>query len=189
MHFYSPFGAPKPGQSVTRNAIQKLAQIKQKEEAKQQFSDTAPSILWLDFQDEAWSLIINSNDAVPVVSWHGGFYSKPLWYAFYGWKDAPVFQGETTERGAHRPLDVMRHDGRFRQNTKIDAVVASFPNDTIILENPFSRKPVRPWFWSRLTLLPNFNFALSQLNWPQADLSQRIDAQKTRLEALARGNL
>lgn len=186
MHIYTPFGAPKPGESVTRNAIQKLAQIKQKEEAKQQFSDTTPSVLWLDFQDEAWSLIISASDAVPVVSWHGGFYSRPLWYAFYGWKGAPVFQGETTEPGARRPLDKMRHEGRFRQNTKIDAVIASFPKDTIILENPFSRKPIQAWLWSRLTVLPDFNLGLSHINWPQDDLSQRIEAQKASLDALAR---
>ncbi len=186
MHFHTPFGVPKPGESVTRNAIQKLAQIKQKEEAKQQFSDLAPSILWLDFQDEAWSLIINASDAAPIVSWHRGFYSKPLWYAFYGWKGAPVFQGEMIEAGACRPLNKMRHDGRFRQNTKIDAVIVSFPKDTIILENPFSRKPVQAWLWRKLTLLPDFNFELSHLNWPRADLSQRIETQKITLEALAR---
>lgn len=186
MHFYTPFGAPKPGESVTRNAIQKLAQIKQKEEAKQQFSDTAPSILWLDFQDDAWSMIISAYDSIPVVSWHGGFYSRPLWYALYGWKGAPVFQGETTEPGARRPLDEMRHDGRFRQNTKVDAVIASFPKDTIILENPFSRKPIQAPLWSRLMLLPDFNLGLSHINWPQDDLSLRIESQKTSLEALAR---
>jgi len=90
------------------------------------------------------------------------------------------------EAGACRSLNKMRHDGRFRQNTKIDAVIVSFPKDTIILENPFSRKPVQAWLWRKLTLLPDFNFELSHLNWPRADLSQRIETQKITLEALAR---
>jgi hypothetical protein len=185
MHFYTPFGVPKLGESVNRNAIQKLAQIKQKAEEAQQFSDTLPSILWLDFQDEAWNLIISAHAAISLISHQGGFYSGPLWYAFYGWKGAPVFQGETVEEGVRKTADEMRHDGRFRQNTKIDAVIASFPRDTIILENPFSRKPVRPQFWKKLILLRNFNFELSHINWPQADLKQRIKTQKNALEALA----
>lgn len=189
MHFYTPFGVPKPGESVTRNAIQKLAQIKQKAEGKQQFRNTRPSILWLDFQDEAWNLIINVHDALPLTSYQGGFYSRPLWYAFYGWKGAPVFQGETVEGGIRKAADKMRHDGRFRQSTKIDAVITSFPRDTIILENPYSRKPVRPQLWKKLSLLQNFNFELSLINWPQADLKQRIEAQRNALEALANETL
>lgn len=185
MHFYAPFGSPKRGESITRNAIQKLAQIKQKEEAKQQFSDVLASILWLDFQDEAWNLIITANDAIPLISHQGGFYSCPLWYAFYGWKGAPVFQGEMVEGGIKRAADKMRHDGRFRQGTKIDAVIASFPRATVILENPFSRKPVQPQLWRKLTRLQNFTLELSHINWPQADLKQRIEIQKNALEALA----
>lgn len=52
-HPNSPFGAPSAGDSVTTVAIQKVAQIKQKEEHnKKQLSPTSPSILWIDFQDE-----------------------------------------------------------------------------------------------------------------------------------------
>ncbi len=190
MHFYTPFGVTKRGESVTRNAIHKLTQIKQREEeTTQQFSDIAPSILWLDFQDEAWTLIISAQAAIPVASWHGGFYSRPLWYAFYGWKGAPVFQGEMTEPGVPRSLDKMLHDGRFRQDTKVDAVIASFPKDTLIVENPFSRKPIQAGLWKRLTLLPNFNLELSHLNWPQFDLRYRIEAQKATLEELAKVTL
>jgi hypothetical protein len=186
IHANSPFGAPKRDDSVTKIAIQKLAQIKQKEEErKKQFSDLHPSILWLDFQDDTWTLIIGASAAEPVTLWNEELYSGPFWYAFYGWKGAPVFDGETKLQRPRRVVCRMEHEGRFRRGTKLDAVVATFPRDTIILENPFSRKPIQPFIRQRLRLLPNCNSDYSFLERPDGSLSERIAMQKDSLESLA----
>lgn len=186
IHPNSPFGAPTRDDSTTRIAIQKLAQIKQEEEEKKkQFSNLYPSILWLDFQDEIWNLIIGADAAEPVTLWNDEYYSGPLWYAFYGWKGAPVFQGETKLQRPRRIVGRMEHEGRFRRGTKVDAVVASFPRDTIILENPFSEKPVQPWIREKLARIRNYNPEYSFVNWPDGNLSKRIASEKDSLEALA----
>lgn len=186
LHPNSPFGAPRRDASVTRIAIQKLAQIKQKEEEKKkQFSNLSPSILWLDFQDETWNLIIGADAAEPVTLWNDEYTSGPLWYAFYGWKGAPVFEGQTKAQRPRRVADRMAHDGRFRRKTIIDAVIVSFPSYTIILENPFSHKPVPPSFFEKIALLPNFNPDYSFVNSPDPNLRERIASQKASLEGLA----
>lgn len=79
----------------------------------------------------------------------------------------------------------MRHQGRFRQETKLDAVVVSFSRDTIILENPYSRKPIKPWLWKRLVVLPRFNFEMSYTNWPAVNLRPRIELEQEKLIALS----
>ncbi|HKO98132.1 MAG TPA: hypothetical protein VJU86_14135 [Pyrinomonadaceae bacterium] len=186
IHANSPFGAPNRDDSVTRIAIQKLAQIKQKEEeVKNQFSALNPSILWLDFQDETWNGIIDASFAKPLTVWNEEYYSGPLWYAFYGWTGAPVFQGETKLQRPRRTVTRMEHDGRFRRGTKIDAVVASLPRDTIILENPSSQQPIQSWIGDKLGSLPNFNSDYSFVDWPNGNLSARVASQKASLEALA----
>lgn len=187
LHITTPFGVPKKEQeNVTINAIHKLAQMKQQEEKqKQQFSRDHTSILWVDFQDEAWNLLLHENDAQPVKTWQGGFWSGPIWYAFYGWKGAPVFEGQRIEEGFKRPAKTMPHDGRFhKEGTKIDAVIMSFPRSTIILENHHSRKPIRSCFWGKLFLLPWFSFEGSYTNYPNATLKQRVEFQKEMLESL-----
>lgn len=187
IHPNSPFGAPNRDDSVTRIAIQKLAQIKQKEEeVKNQFSVLNPSILWLDFQDETWNRILDASSAKPLTVWNEEYYSGPLWYAFYGWTGAPVFQGETKLQRPRRTVNRMEHEGRFRRGTKIDAVVASLPRDTIILENPLSKKPIQSWIGDKLASLPNYNSDCSFVDWPNGNLSARVAAQTALLEALAR---
>ena len=78
----------------------------------------------------------------------------------------------------------MRHDGRFRQETKLDAVIISFSGDTIILENPYSKKPIQPWLWKKLVLLHRFNFEMSYTNWPAVNLIQRIELEQEKLKKL-----
>lgn len=185
-HPNSPFGVPTSGDSVTTVAIQKVAQIKQNEELrKNQFSEMQPSILWLDFQDETWQLILGPEAAQPVNVWNDEYYSGPLWYGFYGWKGAPIFDGETKLRRPRRVVARMQHDGRFRNKTNIDAVVVSLSRHTFVFENPFSTKLVPPAVVEKLLQLPNINMSCCVVNGSAHDLIERIEIQQRELETLA----
>ncbi|MEG4961136.1 MULTISPECIES: hypothetical protein [unclassified Microcoleus] len=182
-HKTVPFGKPQEHENVTENAISKLCAIKQREH---QMSTKYTSILWLDFQDEVWDLLDTVDRVLPVRTWNKAFYSGELWYAFYGWKDAPIFQYFSLDM----PLNdekKMRHPGRFRNSTKptkLDAVIISFSRNTVILENPFSKKAIKPSLWKKLTFLPWFNFEYSYTNWPAMNLIQRIELEEEKLKKL-----
>jgi hypothetical protein len=143
-HTSKPFGEPGPGESTTENVISKLASAKQRES---QFSDSMPSILWLDFQDEPLRLFPLEAATQPVSKDRTGFFSGPLWYAFYGQKSLPIFE-RFQPRGWEFADELcpgcvtMRHEGRFRRATRVDAVVAYGTRLTAVLENPWSRNPL-----------------------------------------------
>lgn len=180
-HGTIPLGRPKPGETITENAISKLASIKGKEH---QMSPDETSILWLDFQDKTLDLLDAIDRVLPLTTHNNAFHSGELWYAFYGWKDAPIYEAFRLDMLLGDVVK-MRHDGRFRQDTKLDAVIISFSGDTIILENPYSQKPIKPWLWKRLVLLPRFNFQMSYTNWPAANLRKRIELEKEKLIGLS----
>ena len=182
-HRTVPYGKPQEGENVTENAISKLCAIKQKEH---QMSTNDTSILWLDFQDEVWEVLDTVDRVLPVRTCYKAFYSGELWYAFYGWKDAPIFQDFSLDRLLNDEKK-MRHPGRFRnytKPTKLDAVIISFSRNTVILENPFSKKAIKPSLWKKLTLLPWFNFEYSYTNWPAMNLIQRIELEEEKLKKL-----
>ena len=182
-HKIVPFGEPQEGENVTENVISKLCAIKKSEH---QMSTDYTSIIWLDFQDELWELLDTVDRVLPVRTLNKAFYSGEFWYAFYGWEDAPIFQDFSLDM----PNDVekkMRHPGRFRNSTKptkLDAVIISFPRNTVILENPFSKKAIKPSLWKKLTFLPWFNFEYSYTNWPAMNLIQRIELEEEKLKKL-----
>lgn len=167
-------------ETITENAISKLASIKATEH---QMSPDETSILWLDFQDEIWDSLDTRDRVLPLRTHNNAFQSGELWYAFYGWKDAPIYEEFRLDM-LLGPVVNMGHDGRFRQDTKLDAVIISFSGDTIILENPYSQKPIKPWLWKWLVLLPRFNFEMSYTNWPAANLRQRIELEEEKLKKL-----
>lgn len=182
-HVVTPFGKPRLGENVTENVISKLAAIKQDES---QFSQNETNILWLDFQDEIWDLVLSVNSVNPVSTWNGEWFSGGIWYAFYGWVGAPIFESHTTERRIKIPHVKMRHEGRFRIATKLDAVIVAFPRYTVILENSTSQKPIKPTVWRKLFLLPWFRFEYSYINWPNPNLKQRIKTIKKNIISLSK---
>lgn len=178
----TPFGKPtKPGENVTANFISKIASIKENEA---QFEEDSPSILWLDFQDEIWDMFPLAKAVLPVVSSNGAFYSGGIWYAFYGWKDAPIFEHNSIDIFYH--LEKMQHPGRFENQTKIDAAILSFERNIVILENPSTKKPVSPSLWKQICSHQWFNFEDSYMNWPSQDLPQRIELEKNKIRSIAK---
>lgn len=170
----TPCGRPGENENVTINAIHKLAQIKSNET---QVSETIPSILWVDLQDEAWGLVMNPDSTFPIRSWKGAFCSGEFWYAMYGWKGAPVYESiyEIIE---------MPHDGRFNQKTRFDAVVFSLERSVFMLENHNSSKPLPVEAIQAFLRLPWFRFEHCHLNWPANNLKSRIACEKDRILSL-----
>lgn len=177
----SPFGKPKKGEKVAENVISRLASIKQ---CEKQLSKETTSLLWLDFQDDIW-WVFNVDSVLPIRSWNSGFYSGEIWYAFYGFKDAPIFEVSYVELIKIGCFNKMQHEGRFRQKTKVDAVIITFPNHTVMLENPWSKKPIKSWLTEKLIKLPWFSYEYSYMKWPNFDLSQHIELQKQLILSLA----
>ena len=180
-HEIVPFGTPKKGENVTENVISKLTAVKQDEN---QFSTKEPSLLWIDFQDELWDMALKFDSTLPIRTWNGQLYSGEIWYAMYGFEGAPIFEGETTELRSVRNIIRMRHNGRFRLKTKIDAVVFSFPRSTIVLENPYTEKQVPDWFWKQFMHIPWFQYEYSWLNWPDNNLVKSIKIEIEKIRSL-----
>lgn len=162
---HQPGGSPdpdKPNDSVQTNLISRVCAIKEKEE---QISGERPSILVIDFtsfggREAAELLFATSEQAAPVISGHHGLTSGALWYAMYGWRNAPVL-----EEGSARQVRML-HEGRFRlsgdRKSKLSATLLVLPNSVVLFENP--------WAMHRL---PN-RVRLSICRYPWFDLSQSI---------------
>jgi hypothetical protein len=78
----------------------------------------------------------------------------------------------------------MRHSGRFRMKTKIDASVISFPRNTFVVENPLSKKAIENEMWVKLIEIPWFSFEYSYMNWPKKYLKKRIKREKQIITSL-----
>ncbi len=65
---------------------------------------------------------LEPDSVFPLRTWHEKVYSGELWYGFYGKKGIPIFEGLSSV--------LMRHPGRYRDNSKIDACIVSFRQDT-----------------------------------------------------------
>lgn len=180
-HVVTPFGEPRKDESVTENVICKISSIKQSEK---QFSNNKSSILWLDFQDEIWRMGPKANSTFPLRSWREDFYSGEIWYAFYGKKGLPIFEGDSLEPRAKKSSVVMRHEGRYKNETKIDACIVSFNKDTVILENPSAKNPLPEWFFNKMPCLRWFNVSHSWLRWPENKLFDRVQTEILRIEKL-----
>lgn len=188
-HTITPFGKPEPGETATENVISRLASAKQTES---QFSDSVPSILWLDFQDEPLRLLPLKTAVQPVFEDRTGFFSGPLWYAFYGQESLPVFE-RFQPRGWEFADELcpgyvaMRHEGRFRRATRVDAVVAYGVGLTALLENPWSKTSLADDCRQGLRGLAGLDVEKSWLAVPDAhQLAMAIQSQIEEILALWR---
>ncbi|WP_144467442.1 hypothetical protein [Bacillus toyonensis] len=185
MHTITPFGKPdanKPGDTVCLNAISKICATKQR---GHQLSEEIPSIIWLDYQDEVWDMVLNRENLHPLRSFRGEFVSGEIWYAFYGWKGAPVFDSHSLEEKIGQPPEIMQHDGRFRMSQELSSVIISLPRITSILENPWANKILPDVLWEPLSMLKWFSVTDSYTHKFTWNLKDKIGHECQSLANLA----
>lgn len=181
-----PGGSPDPRKahdSVQANVIQRICGAKGGEK---QFPANKPSILWIDMQSfGAWPDAVDIEQATPLVSGHHGLTSGALWYAFYGWKGAPIFEEDYLQRERVVP---MGHDGRFRlsgeRKSKLSAAVLALPQATILLENPWAEHSLPARFRLFAERLPFFNLGRSICNWSPGDAEVIANAGRRQIDAV-----
>lgn len=176
-HCVYPAGYPADGETSVENLASKIA-AKLTEEAEQ-FSGRTPSIIWLDLQFKEW-FNIPPQDASPIYVLRGGlFRTGPLWLAAYGCKGTRLIDNESIQEGL--PPEArgvrytrMRFSGHFQQTvTKqgeetstckevhTSAILFSLPQHTVLLENPFTPKPLPQDFLKMALRLGHFNWNFS----------------------------
>ncbi|MFJ8415546.1 hypothetical protein ACQKNN_18255 [Bacillus paramycoides] len=181
-HTVTPFGKPKkPEDTVGLNAISKICSIKQR---GHQLSKEIPSIIWMDFQDQTWSVVFDKDNVHPFRTFRGRFTSGEIWYAFYGWKEAPVFDSHSISDGIGRNVKRMGHNGRFRLSSDLSAVIISFPGTTCILENPFADNLLPKLLWEPLSKLNRFSVEDSYTHMFTSNLIQKIELERTSIVEL-----
>jgi len=168
---YEPFGgvdSSKPGDSLRANAISRIRRIE--DDKEEQLPRDEPTVLWVDFQDDAWALVVGAGEAFPVTASRGRVTSGLLWYAHYGWKGAPIMEHQGS--AYDRRTVLMGHQGKFRDKTKLATVIISCPATTILFENPSANIPLPDSFRRQCLWLRSFESQASIANWTP-DLAQR----------------
>lgn len=182
-----PFGAPnaeKIGDTTQTNAISRICQIKAKET---QFADGKPSLLWIDFRDLGrWPGVFKEEQSSPLISGHrGALCSGAIWYAFYGWKGAPVFDDHA---GGGYKITPMAHEGRFSvqaaKTSRYSAAILCLEEATILLENPRAPTPLSKAQRGALTRLPWFNIHYSVAEWEKGDVDRSHALARSMIEAI-----
>lgn len=182
-----PFGTPnaeKNGDTTQTNAISRICQIKSKET---QFTDGGPSLLWIDFRNlSRWPASFKEEQSSPlIIGHHGALCSGAIWYAFYGWKGAPVFDDNAVDGNTITP---MAHEGRFSaqaaKTSRYSAAILCLHEATILLENPRAPTPLSKAQRGALTLLPWFNIHYSVAEWEEGDVDRSHALARSMIEAI-----
>lgn len=181
-----PFGAPnrdKPGDSTQANAISRICSIKASET---QVAEGQLAVLWLDFRDLGkWPGILTLENTSPLISGRAGtLTSGPVWYAFYGWKDAPILE---EDRPGIQSVETMQHFGRFHPDraapSKYAAVVICLDEATVLFENPSAETSLPKNLRHALLRLPRFNIGHTVADWKPGDLKDAIRLSQSMIEA------
>ena len=179
---HQPGGKPDPckrNDSVQRNMISRLCGIKGKEK---QIPSGLPSVMIIDFTNFGGPYFSNflSEQTAPIISGHQGLTSGAIWYAMYGWKNAPVF-----EEGSHRPLR-MSHQGRFRQSkekkSKLSGVLIILPENAVLLENPWAMHRLTDKTRLAFCRYPWFDLTRSICDWQVGDAEHLVALQQRMIE-------
>lgn len=175
-----PYGLPdcnKRNDSVCTNMISKICAIKQDET---QLSDTVPSIIWVDLQDNS-HMFSELEHCMPILSKNEYLTSGCIWHALYGWKGAFIYDNSAE---FDRNVFMMEHDGRFRQPTKVSGFIFSFENATVLMENPWSQNKIPLWFKKGIFLLWQFSIKYSLVDYNNDTLEEYVECQRKYLNAI-----
>jgi hypothetical protein len=181
----TPAGRPnpaKPQDSIQANMISRVCAIKQNEK---QIPEDYAALLVMDFTHFGGPIgaeFLKAGQTAPIESGHRGITCGSIWYAMYGWKNAPVF-----EEGSHKVIR-MGHDGRFRlsgnKKSKLTAILVVLADSAVLLENPWAihRLPDR----ARLALcrFPWFDLSRSIADWHLGDAEKHIAISYSMIEAI-----
>ena len=179
---HQPGGSPdpsKPEDSVQANVIQRVCGVKGKE---RQIADGMAAILVIDFNDFGGPLIPLGmiDQTAPAIRWTDGFTSGALWYAFYGWKGAPVFEGDECV--------TMGHDGRFRmagdKKSKLSAALLVMPEHVVCFEHPTAEYPLEEDTRLAITRLPWFDQHHSIMEWNRGDVERQVELHRGMIDRL-----
>ena len=181
---HQPFGRPNPARandSVQTNTISRVCRIKDDE---RQLPPDMAAVLVIDFHDTGGSLMPRTliHQTAPMIAGRVGFTSGALWYAFYGWNGAPVFEGDE--------LFQMGHDGRFwpgrDPKSNLSAALLVMPGDVVCFENQAAAFPLTENTRLQIARFPRFDLGRSVLEWERGDVRREIELRRhmiARLEA------
>ena len=179
---HQPGGRPDPSKendSVQANLISRVCAIKGKES---QIAEDMAGLLIVDFNDfggPSTPLTLIDQNA-PTMRGADGFTSGALWYAFYGWKDAPVFEGDERVR--------MGHDGRFQMRgeskSKLSAVLLVMPEHVVCFEHPRATFPLTEDTRLALARFPWFDLHHSVLEWTPGAVERRVELDSAMIKRL-----
>lgn len=183
----APGGAPdptKPHDSVQANLVSRICGAKSSEH---QWSDAKPAVLWIDLRSFGdFPEIVSAEQAEPVMAGREGLTSGALWYAFYGWKGAPIFEEDFFPQDRVVP---MGHDGRFRmqgaKKSKLAACVLRLAEATIVFENPQAAAPLPGKARRHFLNLPRFDFGRSICEWDNGHTATQIELGARQIRSLA----
>jgi hypothetical protein len=181
-----PGGAPdpaKPHDSVQANLISRICAAKGNEK---QFPSDCPSLLWIDLRSfGGWPEALKVEQCTPLVSGRDGLTSGAFWYAFFGWKDAPIFEEDFP---LHEQVVRMGHDGRFRlqgtKKSKLSGAILVLWESLVLFENPWADHPLPDRARRFAERLPWFDFGHSICNWSRGDAEKLAELGRRQIEAL-----
>ena len=188
---HHPFGKPdpnKPGDTVQANAISKICAIKQKET---QVQADHPTLLWIDLRDVGDHGFGISVDQLSSVTSgfqpeNGSLTCGAIWYGFYGWKGAPMFEDHGGQREAYPP---MKHHGRFNNPDRpsgFSGAIICLHGTTVYFENPSAKHPLSHRQLTQLHALPHFDISRSVASWYPGGAAAKLDHVTRSLEAFER---
>jgi hypothetical protein len=181
----TPGGRPdpnKPNDSVQANMISRVCAIKKDE---RQIPQNSPALLIVDFTHFGGAIgsqFLRVNETTPISISHYSILTGSIWYALYGWKGAPIFEGYNSVQ--------MQHDGRFRiageKKTKLSAVLVILTESAVLLENPWAAHRLPDKARLALCHYPFFDLSQSVADWRLGDANQLIELQRRMIEAIER---
>lgn len=179
---FAPFGLPEgtvpTGQAECVSWISSI-----KGHKSHQFSESEISILWLDFNDPGiWPIPMDSDQALPVISWREKLTSGCFWSAYYAEKNDAVFDSLDVTGMSPTPYK-MEFTGRFNRDTRIDFVVIDTLSDKIVFQNHKGVKPIPDQLFRDFFRLPLFSVKYSWLDWPvRGSLARRVTLARQEIE-------